>query len=259
MKNNLFKQSAFFFTVLLSCLFSTVTTASLYTFHNFKIPAQDMAGALTALSIQSGVQLVYRPELVEGMSTEEVEGYFPLEKVLRAFLESSDLEYELIDDDTLVIREAPTDEIFDTPIQTVDQDYSGQVEVVEVTGSRIPRAEYGTLYPATSIDMRYLEDTSYAIFADALESLPFMGNSQYSLDVSENFSNNGATFADLYGLSSQRTLTLINGRRVVSSNEPSVFVFERGLQVDLNTIPDVIIDRIDVIGQYTGPTRLLVR
>ena len=66
-------------------------------------------------------------------------------------------------------------------------------------------------------------------------------------------SNVGQTFADLYGLGSQRTLTLINGRRSVSGNAPTAFGASAGSQVDLNTLPTALIERIDVISANGAP------
>ncbi|MBW8755151.1 MAG: TonB-dependent receptor, partial [Sphingomonadales bacterium] len=64
----------------------------------------------------------------------------------------------------------------------------------------------------------------------------------------------GVNFINLYGLGSNRTLTLVNGRRVVSSNVPSVLGnASPGTQVDLNVIPAILIDRVDRVSIGGAP------
>ena len=63
------------------------------------------------------------------------------------------------------------------------------------------------------------------------------------------------SFADLFGLGSQRTLTLVNGRRYVSSNSVSGSgtVVSSGSQVDLNLIPVSLIDRVETVAIGGAP------
>src|SRR5205807_1909426 len=59
---------------------------------------------------------------------------------------------------------------------------------------------------------------------------------------------------DLFGLGSQRTLTLVNGRRFVSSNTVSAGSGTNpGEQVDLNVIPVGLIDRVETIAIGGAP------
>ena len=68
----------------------------------------------------------------------------------------------------------------------------------------------------------------------------------------------GQVFVDFFGLGSQRTLTLVNGRRFVSSNTPATtstpsVVTASGLQVDTNNIPVSLIDRVETIAVGGAP------
>src|SRR6185437_2842459 len=65
----------------------------------------------------------------------------------------------------------------------------------------------------------------------------------------------GQSFVDFLGLGSQRTLTLVNGRRFVSSNTSSIFgpTGEGGSQVDLNIIPTKLVDRIETVAAIGAP------
>jgi outer membrane receptor protein involved in Fe transport len=68
------------------------------------------------------------------------------------------------------------------------------------------------------------------------------------------------SFVDLYGLGSQRTLVLINGRRFVSSSTASLNgagpnnpVGGPGQQVDLNVVPTKLIDRVETVSVGGAP------
>jgi outer membrane receptor protein involved in Fe transport len=126
------------------------------------------------------------------------------------------------------------------------------LEEVVVTGSRISRAGFDTLQPATTIGKDLFDRNAFTNVADALAGLPSMVSSGTSLAESD-ANNVGQSFADLYGLGSQRTLTLVNGRRAVSANAPTAFGASGGLQVDLNSIPTALIDRVEVVSVGGAP------
>ena len=132
-----------------------------------------------------------------------------------------------------------------------DEDF--EVEEVVVTGSRIKRTGFDTVNPATVVDSEFLELRAFANVARALNELPSFGIPGASENGGQASQNVGQNFVNAFGLGSQRTLTLINGRRVVSQSSVSVTgigVAGSGIQVDLNTIPTALIDRVETI--YTG-------
>ena len=59
---------------------------------------------------------------------------------------------------------------------------------------------------------------------------------------------------NFFGLGSQRTLTLVNGRRFVSSNSASGnSAISAGSQVDLNVIPAGLVDRVETVAIGGAP------
>lgn len=132
-----------------------------------------------------------------------------------------------------------------------DEDF--EVEEVVVTGSRIKRQGFDTVNPATVVDSEFLELRAFTNVAQALNELPSFGIPGASENGGQSGQNVGQNFVNAFGLGSQRTLTLVNGRRVVSQSSVSVTgigVAGSGIQVDLNTIPTALIDRVETI--YTG-------
>jgi iron complex outermembrane receptor protein len=123
-----------------------------------------------------------------------------------------------------------------------------------VTGSRIPRANLATIEPTSVIDAKRIDALGYTNLADALNELPQFGVADNGVVGAQgNGFNTGQTFINLYGLGSQRTLTLVEGRRFVSSNTPSAFGPAPGSQVDLNVIPETLVDRTDVLSVGGAP------
>ncbi|MFW2618760.1 TonB-dependent receptor plug domain-containing protein, partial [Klebsiella pneumoniae] len=52
----------------------------------------------------------------------------------------------------------------------------------------------------------------------------------------------GLNLIDLYGLGTQRTLVLVNGRRHVASD-----ILNNAVSTDINTLPTDLIDRVDLV------------
>jgi outer membrane receptor protein involved in Fe transport len=116
---------------------------------------------------------------------------------------------------------------------------------IVVTGSRIRRPEIVGTEPTSSISSLYYEERNITNAADALNELPQFRGSVTQRGDQAGFGA-GVNFVNTFGLGSNRTLSLVNGRRVVSSNLPSLFsAGAPGVQVDLNIIPTILIERID--------------
>jgi len=129
-----------------------------------------------------------------------------------------------------------------------------ELEPIIVTGTRIKRAGFDTLEPAVVVSADYIKDRGLTNVADALNEIPGFGvgvtpeGGQSGFGVAVNFVNR-------FGLGTNRTLTLVNGRRYVSSNAPTIFgPAGPGLQVDLNVVPSLLVDRIENIAIGGAPT-----
>ena len=131
----------------------------------------------------------------------------------------------------------------------------GNDEIV-VTGSRIARRGVESASPIEVVDSKQLDTRGYQTVAQALNELPSFGVPGAS-PVGFNQSGFGAgqSFVNFLGLGSQRTLTLVNGRRFVSSNTSSIFgpTGAGGSQVDLNVIPTKLIDRVETVAAIGAP------
>ncbi len=135
---------------------------------------------------------------------------------------------------------------------SADDDEAEPEEVV-VTGSRIARSQYEVSQPIQIIYGEEYENRGYTNAADALFDLPGVGvsNSLTSGTGGNGFGNQsqlsvGQAIANNFGLGSGRTLVLVNGKRYVSSAAP-FGTPQGGGAVDLNNIPSIMIERVEVV------------
>lgn len=116
-------------------------------------------------------------------------------------------------------------------------DEAKKVERIEVTGSRIKRTDIETSSPITVMSAEEIKMTGYDRVEDILNQLPQIEAAETS------FLANGATgtaTVDLRGLGSNRTLVLVNGRRMQAGSITS--------QVpDINQIPASLVKRVEVL------------
>ncbi|MDR7232092.1 outer membrane receptor protein involved in Fe transport [Caulobacter sp. BE264] len=124
------------------------------------------------------------------------------------------------------------------------------VSEIVVTGSRIKRPQFDGTVPGVQVTKEEIIQRGFNNAYDVVLSQPQVssGASPYGSNGGQT-SSLGVAFADLLGFGPQRTLTLVNGRRVVSSNAATLFVSGNfaGSQVDVGMIPAQMIDRVDTL------------
>lgn len=122
-----------------------------------------------------------------------------------------------------------------TPAMAADAD--NEVEGIVVTGSRIVRQDYESNTPIVTVGAEALQRTGAVTVETLLNQMP-----QFVPSVTATSNNPGGTGqanVELRGLGTQRTLVLMDGRRIPPSNSDGT--------VDLNTIPPGLIESIEVI------------
>lgn len=119
------------------------------------------------------------------------------------------------------------------------QDAGAKLQRVEITGSAIKRIDAETSVPVTVIKAEDLKKQGVSSVEQMLASI---SSSQSSSGTSQvvGSGTGGASFADARGVGSNKTLILLNGRRI-ANNAIS------GASVDLNMIPFAAIERIEVL------------
>ena len=107
---------------------------------------------------------------------------------------------------------------------------------VVVTGSRIARPDLETASPVNVIGQQELTFRQPGTAEELLRDLPSV---RPSIGPGVNNGSAGAATIDLRGIGVERTLVLLDGRRIVP--------FDLSGVTDLNTIPVGLLDRVDVV------------
>ena len=115
------------------------------------------------------------------------------------------------------------------------------IEQIIVTGSRLKRDSFNVSTPMVVVDNEALKDAGLGSLALTLiDEVPALFESSSNTNTQSSIGSTGLTTMNLRQLGSNRTLTLIDGRRQVSNSYS-------GNYVSLNTIPRGMIERVDVV------------
>src|SRR6266568_2467242 len=118
------------------------------------------------------------------------------------------------------------------------------VERVEITGSSIKRIDAETALPVQIVTRQEIEATGSANVEQFLQGLgvALQGNSNNVAASASGATTGGISTVSLRGLGSQRTLVLIDGKRVSAGGN-----LTDSTSVDVNHIPVAAIERIEVL------------
>jgi iron complex outermembrane receptor protein len=122
-----------------------------------------------------------------------------------------------------------------------DQEITEVAEIV-VTGTRIRRSDTSTAAPVVTVDREVLDERGYVQAGQALNQNTSVVPSTPLADGSGAQSGGGQQYPNLFGLGPGRTLTLVNGRRFVTTAQG---MGDR--VVDTNIIPVGLLSRVDVV------------
>ena len=119
-----------------------------------------------------------------------------------------------------------------SPIDDSDE----AIEEIVVTGSRIKRRDTTSPSPITTLGRDGLTLAPQPTLEESLNRMP-----QLTPDFSRTSNNpgDGTARLNLRGMGSERTLVLLNSRRVAPSGV--------GSSVDINNIPQILVDRVEII------------
>ena len=118
---------------------------------------------------------------------------------------------------------------------------AGEVSEIVVTGTRIPTPNLTSVAPVTSVSSADIKAQGVSRVEDLINSLP-----QAFAAQGANASNgaNGTATVNLRGLGPNRTLVLIDGRRLQAGNPTSAIA---PVAADLNFIPTALVERVDIL------------
>jgi outer membrane receptor protein involved in Fe transport len=106
------------------------------------------------------------------------------------------------------------------------------LDTIQVTGSRIKRVDSETASPVFSMNREAIDKTGAITIGDFLQDIPAVSGAATNPAVN-NGGGTGEATVSLRGLGDERTLILINGRRIVTN--------------DVNSIPMSMIETVEVL------------
>lgn len=116
-----------------------------------------------------------------------------------------------------------------------------ETEKIQVTGSRLRRDSFTMSTPMVTLDKEAIQDTGLGSLSEILiDETPSISESSSNSNTQSSVQNTGLSTVNLRNLGTDRTLTIIDGRRVVSNSYSGNFV-------SLSTIPSGMVDRVEVI------------
>src|SRR5690606_37047672 len=220
------------------------------------VPAGDLATALDTWSRQSGTQLVYRADLVRGARSAGVRD-LPADQALDKLLRGSGFSARRDGSGAvLIVQQEVLAQATGTPAPAsmparppapapAAAPQVSNLEAIQVTGSRIARAQIEGPAPITVISAEQIRAAGLTSVPDVLRSLSQnSGSVQGQQNTTSAQSTPGAQAVDLRGLGPNHTLVLINGRRIADFPLP---LNGRSNFTDIGNIPLGMIDRIEVL------------
>ncbi len=114
----------------------------------------------------------------------------------------------------------------------IAQETPKTLDTVQVTGSRIKRVDAETASPVFSLNKEAIDKTGALTIGDFLQDIPSVSGAATNPAVN-NGGGTGEATVSLRGLGDERTLILINGRRIVTN--------------DVNSIPMSMVDTVEVL------------
>lgn len=219
------------------------------------IPAGSLAGALDSLSRQSGTQVVYPADQLRGVDTAGAQGNLTPDQALDKLLAGSGFVARRGDAGAVVIvraavanpppapAPAPAPKALEPAAPAAEEPVT--METLQVTGSRIPRAQIEGPAPITVVTAADILAGGFTSVPDVLGSLTQNGGETQSQQSAggADFSP-GAQQVDLRALGPNHTLVLVNGRRIADFPLP---FGGRSNFTDISSLPLGMIDRIEVL------------
>ncbi|MFT3761291.1 MAG: TonB-dependent receptor [Pseudoxanthomonas sp.] len=236
--------------LLLSLACSTALAAQAQATATVDIPAGDLDSALNALSRQSGAELIYRPDQVRNLRTAGARGKYTPAQALDRLLAGSGLVASRDASGALLVTQAaaakpvPAAAPQTAPAPAAEQPIA-EIETVQVTGSRIPRAQIEGPAPIAVINAEQIKAAGFTSVPDVLRAMSQNnGYTQGQQNTTSAQSTPGAQAVDLRGLGPNHTLVLVNGRRIADFPLP---LNGKSNFTDIGNIPLGMIDRIEVL------------
>ena len=231
----------------LSAVFHSATAQGVHSgLYSFNIAPTSVEEGLKRLQRETGVNLVFSPEQVQGRRTGGLSGNFTAENAIRRLLQGTGLEVINNRDSIFVITEAKTVpgksgalEAREAAPQALPPIHD-VVEEILIPGMRLTRDGYHAPTPVTILGFEQMSRATTGNLADLVNVLPaFAGSQTPNQNIQTASGVAGTNALSLRDLGIQRTLVLLDGQRSVGGTITGA--------ADVNTFPQQLVSQVDVV------------
>ena len=234
----------------------------------FDLPAGPLSEALNAFISQSGRDLIYRSDQVQGISVSSVQGQLSDREALDRLLDGSSMKMRTDESGAILVYaqadEAPAPRApAPAPRQTAppqpeprsvarpQTDEEARLESIVVVGSQIRGAQVDGELPVTIVDDEQLAAIGAVDGDDVFRSIPQFGdvgfNSTENVSGGVNSARGDVASINLRAIGTGNTLVLLNGRRMVNHPGTQSENLVPVTTVNANAIPVTGISRLEVL------------
>ncbi len=224
---------------------------------DYRIERGPLGDALNAWATQSGVQLLYPPQIVSRRTSEGLAGRLAPQQALARLLQATGIEAAPVGNGTFVLRHAAPArvEVAAVPAPLPVEHAHAQLPQVDVIGSPIGRIVTATSTPTTTITREQIQASGYLTLFDLLRSQPGVQVTRQPEAMSGDSAglfragSSGAASVALRRLGAQATLLLLDGRRMA---DYGLAGDADGSIADIGSIPLAMVERIDILRDGAG-------
>lgn len=226
---------------------------------DFQIAKQPAVTGIPEFARQARVQIVSPVSRLDSQRTRAVRGRYSVDAALAILLRGTGLRVAIrrgnvislalardaakaaLQPTSKRVRPRPQVRIASTKRARPEaQMQAGTESEIVVTGTRIARPELGSTMPVSILTMEDAKHYCYATVYDALTRMPSVAPGLGNANTQGEAWDVGVSNINLRHMGVNRSLVLVDGRRWVSGGA-------RTSAVDLNSIPDAMIDRIEIV------------
>jgi outer membrane receptor protein involved in Fe transport len=222
---------------------------------SFAIEPQQLQEALIKYSALTGVQVTSDSSVVTGKASAGVNGTLPARSALGRLLDGTGLTFDVVNDNTVVIRSMPGEAASRSKPQPAADADSAQADErlirgipeIVVSGSKLLNVDVVRTQDDPQayfiLDSKRIESSGATSVEEFLKKTLSMNTT--ALTNSQSSPNFVGTLGsvNLRGVGSGQTLILVNGRRVAGAG----LMLAVNYPPDLNSIPPAAIERMEVL------------
>ncbi|WP_321393913.1 TonB-dependent receptor [Emcibacter sp.] len=228
------------------------------TAHFYDINEASLSAALMEYSKQSNIVISVSPDLVDGKNARSLKGNYTTHQVMEILLSGHDLDYDILNNDTIVVRKKDTGhkpgaekisysdtgdfekdlQVYGADERTDNYDTLEIEEIVATAASRLTSG-FETAKPVTTVNREAMDNRGVSNVADYLNEIPSFSATSTPAANALSTASVGQNALNLRGLGPGRTLTLVDRRRFVAADQAG--------SVDVNLIPQMLIEQVEVV------------